>query len=123
MATLAIATSLHELKSLYRRFAAMHHPDKGGCHIRMQKLNKQYTIMKCRLKNAVNDSVMDDDFSGVEVGCRLYINQTPAEVLHVDENSFRAVALGRSRQAVFDKNTGYGKYNSRLKACFSPRHR
>lgn len=51
MATLAAAESLDELKDLYRHYAAIHHPDKGGCTSRMQSLNHQYREMKKRLKN------------------------------------------------------------------------
>jgi len=55
MASLAVATTLPELKQLYRRYASKFHPDKGGSHQRMQILNKQYRIMKQRIKQAAND--------------------------------------------------------------------
>lgn len=46
MASLAVAQTLPELKQLYRRLAAVHHPDKGGCSQKMQILNKQYASCK-----------------------------------------------------------------------------
>ena len=102
MATLAVAESMDELKDLYRRFAAIHHPDRGGSTLRMQHLNHQYQIMKRRLKQAANDeAVCKDDFSGLEIGTRLYVNTTLAEVIEVGEKHFRVVAVGRSRQALF----------------------
>lgn len=120
MATLAVAESLDELKDLYRRFAAVHHPDKGGCTLRMQNLNYQYQVMKRRLKKAANDEVVpSDDFSRLQVGTRLYVNTTLAEVIEVGEKNFRVIAVGRSRQALFDKHTGQGR-NPRLRASFRP---
>lgn len=128
MATLAVAESLDELKDLYRRFAAIHHPDKGGSTLRMQNLNYQYRVMKRRLKEAANDEIVEevkekivdlDDFSHLQVGTQLYVNSTLAEVLEVGEKYFRVVAVGRSRQALFDKHTGQGR-NPRLRASFKP---
>ncbi|MEH6358796.1 MAG: hypothetical protein V7745_07385 [Pseudomonadales bacterium] len=120
MATLAVAESLDELKDLYRRFAAIHHPDRGGSTLRMQHLNHQYQIMKRRLKKAANDEVVcKDDFSGLQVGTRLYVNTTLAEVIEVGDKHFRAIAVGRSRQALFEKQSGLGR-NPRLRASFTP---
>lgn len=127
MATLAIAESMDELKDLYRRFAAIHHPDKGGSTQRMQNLNFQYKEMKRRLKKAANDeltreideAVTVDDFSHLQVGSRLYVNSTLAEVLEVGDKYFRVVAVGRSRQALFNKQSGKG-LNPRLRAGFKP---
>lgn len=121
MASLAIAQTLPELKQLYRRLAAVHHPDKGGCGQKMQILNKQYRIMRQRLQTPANDDdISRDDFSKIEVGTRLFVNKTPVEVLWVDDNSFRVVAEGRCRQAQFDKNSGLGRFNPKLKASFNP---
>jgi hypothetical protein len=120
MATLAVAESLDELKNLYRHYAAIHHPDKGGCTSRMQNLNHQYREMKKRLKSAANDeSPCVDSFSCLEVGDKLYVNTTLVEVLEVGKQSFRVIAVGRSRQATFDKRTGLGR-NPRLRASFQP---
>ena len=120
MATLAVAESLDELKDLYRRFAAIHHPDRGGSTLRMQNLNYQYRVMKRRLKKAANDEVIiNDDFSRLQVGSRLYVNTTLAEVIAVGKKYFRVVAVGRSRQALFDKQSGQGR-NPRLRASFQP---
>lgn len=121
MATLATAESLQQLKSLYRQYATIHHPDKGGCHIRMQKLNRQYQVMKQRLKPAANDEGLEkNDFSSLVAGCKLYVNSTPCEVLAVGEQYFTAVAIGRNRQALFDKITGVGRFNSKIQASFKP---
>jgi len=120
MATLAAAESLDELKNLYRHYAAIHHPDKGGCTSRMQNLNFQYREMKKRLKKAANDeSPCSGSFSCLRVGDQLYVNTTRVEVIEVGEQSFRVIAVGRSRQATFDKHTGLGR-NPRLRASFQP---
>ncbi len=123
MATLAVAKSLDELKNLYRHYAAIHHPDKGGCTSRMQNLNHQYREMKKRLKKAANDeSPCPNSFSCLRVGDQLYVNATRVEVLEVSEQSFRVIAVGRNRQASFDKRTGLGR-NPRLRASFQPLHK
>jgi len=120
MATLAAAESLDELKSLYHHYAAIHHPDKGGCTSRMQNLNYQYREMKKRLKKAANDEdLCSDSFSCLQKGDRLYVNATLVEVLEVGKHSFRVIAVGRSRQATFDRHTGLGR-NPRLRASFQP---
>lgn len=120
MATLAAAESLDELKHLYRHYAAIHHPDKGGCTSRMQNLNHQYRVMKKRLKSAANDDcICPTSFADLQIGDRLYVNATPVEVVAVNDQNFRVVALGRNRQAVFDKRTGRSR-NPRLRASFQP---
>lgn len=120
MATLAVAESLKDLKNLYRRYAAIHHPDKGGCTMRMQNLNFQYQAMKRLLKKAANDEAsVTDNFADLQVGDQLYVNSTRVEVLEVGEVYFRVVAVGRSRQAVFNKRTGLS-HNPRLRASFTP---
>ena len=120
MATLANATSLRELKALYRRYASIHHPDKGGNPLTMQKINRQYEAMKIKLKQDQHSNVYHIDFSDITVGSRLFINNTQAEVIAVDEHYFRVVAIGRNRQAQFDKKTGLGRFNQKLRASFQP---
>jgi len=39
--------SLPEVKQVYRRLAAQHHPDKGGCHRRFIEIREAYEILKC----------------------------------------------------------------------------
>ena len=41
--------SLPEVKQVYRRLAAQHHPDKGGCHKRFIEIREAYEILKCCL--------------------------------------------------------------------------
>jgi len=123
MASLAVATTLPELKQLYRCYASKFHPDKGGSHERMQILNKQYRIMKQRIKQAANDPSHSQynpnpSFDQLKVGDRLYVNNTRCEVIDTNSRYFRVVAIGRSRQAQFDIDTGTGRFNPRLKATF-----
>lgn len=130
MSTLINAQSLQELKGIYRRLAAIHHPDRGGCERTMQRLNELYQVMQTRLRMAANDprrnqtksqaamAVTVTDFSQVQVGERLYVNSTLCEVVGVMTDSFRVRALGRTRQSVFDKKTGIGLYNRRLRASY-----
>lgn len=125
MASLAVATTLPELKQLYRRYASKFHPDKGGCLERMQILNKQYRIMRQRLKQAANDPSHSQyhpptSFDQLKVGHRVYVNNTLCEVIDTNSRYFRVVAIGRSRQAQFDIKSGTGRFNPRLKATFYP---
>ena len=38
--------SLPEVKQVYRRLAAQHHPDKGGCHRRFIEIREAYEVLK-----------------------------------------------------------------------------
>lgn len=44
-------TTLDGLRSEYRRFALLHHPDKGGSTSDMQEINNEYDILSKRLIN------------------------------------------------------------------------
>jgi len=126
MQQLAAAQSLNELKYQYRRLAAIHHPDRGGCNMQMQTLNSRYEQLHLQFigKNAhAANQGFDDhpDFSQLCCGDLLYINNTLSEVLEVTNRGFRVVAKGRARQAWFDLNTGLGMFNRRLQAGFAPR--
>ncbi len=122
--TMATATSMAELKAVYRQLAFMHHPDRGGCSSIMQRVNLQYQMMRQKLKErmSANDDEHDvaDDFSQLQPGTMLFVNSTPCEVLSVTETTFNAVAKTHNRQAVFCKRTGLGKYNRRIRASFTP---
>ncbi len=121
MTDLASARSLDELKDIYRKLAATYHPDKGGCLSTMQRINGTYRNLRQRFLKAANDNGIDRrGFQHVQIGTRLYINRTESEVLEVNATEFRAVALGRNRQAWFCKATGVGR-NPRLRASFTPR--
>jgi len=131
MTTLANAESMIELKSLYRKLASIHHPDKGGNSTIMQKINNQYQIMQKRIRQATCEynsngrakQASTDNFSDIKIGARIFVNNTLCEVIQVDINTFHAVAISHNRQAVFCKRTGYGKYNRKIKASFSQEQR
>ncbi|WIO73147.1 hypothetical protein QP938_07435 [Porticoccaceae bacterium LTM1] len=145
MAHLASAQSLKELKTIYRKLASIHHPDRGGCVESMQQLNLQYQLHQERLQLAANDPLFSVsthsswengwesihsrnkqptpppcNFNSIAVGDKIYINATLCKVLGVTDDSFRAQAIGRERQSVFDKKTGIGIFNRRLRASYSP---
>jgi len=126
MQQLATAQSLSELKYQYRRLAAIHHPDRGGCSEQMQRLNNRYEQLHLQFisksASAANQDLGDSpDFSQLCCGDLLYINNTLSEVLEVSDRGFRVVAKGRARQAWFDLDTGLGLFNNRLQAGFTPR--
>ena len=119
MTDLASAQSLDELKGMYRRLVAIYHPDRGGSTLAMQKLNSEYQLLTEQLKKS-EARILAADFSRIKVGTRLYVNTTKVEVLQVERDRFRVVALGRCRQAVFCRKTGLGLYNHRQKASYFP---
>lgn len=112
MELLLSAKSLPELKSAYKKLATAFHPDKGGNPSMMQQLNSVY--QKCCQQLRPHS----DNFEHIQTGETVYVNGTTCEVIHVTNTYFRVVAVGRSRQAVFTKATGIGKYNKRLKASY-----
>ena len=44
--------TLDELRSLYRKLALLHHPDRGGSTADMQEINNEYDILSKRLINS-----------------------------------------------------------------------
>lgn len=44
--------TLDELRSMYRKLAFLHHPDRGGSTIDMQEINNEYDILSKRLINS-----------------------------------------------------------------------
>ena len=118
MDVLIEATNIQELKQNYKRLANLFHPDRGGDPVQMQKLNSLYNSCIQKLKYLTQNA--KEDLTEIKPGHRIYVNGTPCEVLEVKKDSFRVVAIGRNRQAVFNKFTGVGKYNKRLKASLDP---
>lgn len=119
--------NLDDLKREYRRLAARWHPDRGGSAAAMQELNALYDQHRLRLGQAdiIDKTPVADagiDFSAIEVGYTIWVNGTECEVTAVTDNTFRVVAKGRNRQAIFDRASGAGRFNSRLKASFDNRH-
>jgi hypothetical protein len=100
-----------QLKSEFRKKALKLHPDLGGDEMEFVKLTQEYKFWKKKL-NAINN-----DLSKVEVGDTVFVNKTECEVTYVDELTFIAKAKGRVKYAIFDKQTGVGKYNHNYRAA------
>jgi hypothetical protein len=43
--------TLDELRSMYRKLAFQHHPDRGGSTVNMQEINAEYEVLSKRLIN------------------------------------------------------------------------
>lgn len=141
MQQLATAQSLSELKYQYRKLAAIHHPDRGGSVVYMQEINAQYDLLherfigndccandeqncydSCSTHSSKQNPYYDqkEDFSQLNPGDFLFVNNTLSEVLEISVTAFRVVAKGRNRQAWFGIDDGIGLYNKKLHASFNP---
>ena len=126
-------TSVSQLKLEYRRLASKYHPDKGGDSRQMQEINSYYEHARKKLlvlerlekrrQKIVADALNALDFSQVKLGETVFVNGTEGEVIDIAETSFCVLAKGRSRQAIFNKQGGKGKYNPRLNASYDNRHK
>ncbi len=143
--------SVSQLKIEYRRLAAKYHPDRGGDSRQMQEINAYYEHVRAKLKKKERTEKVRErapktsehpgksghaqknshqsttpgslDFLDVRVGDTVFVNGTEGEVTEVSDLTFRVVAKGRTRQAIFNKRGGKGKYNKRLHASYDNRHR
>lgn len=94
----------------YKRLVILYHPDRGGDEDVMREINREYDMIKTKLKK------QRQGLRGVEVGDRVRVNGTECEVTAVFKDTFVAKAKGRHRLAVFDKETGYALYDKKFKA-------
>lgn len=117
MNSLTRAKTVTELKGNYRKLANRYHPDRGGDTMTMQKINTLYKSLLSSLK--ANNY---DDFTDIAIGMTVYVNGTQCEVLGIYKDTFRVVAVGRTRQAQFYKDSGVGRFNSRLVARYQNPH-
>lgn len=108
-------TTTTELKRHYRKLVALHHPDRGGDLRAMQSINNEYQESLERMRKESRWTQFCN-LTNISVGETLFVNGTESEVTEVSRDWFRVVAKGRTRQAIFDKHTGFGKYNRRLRA-------
>lgn len=117
MNILASSKTVAELKGNYRKLANQYHPDRGGDTNTMQKINTLYKKILSTMKNQHYD-----DFTDIAVGMTVYVNGTPSEVLATYKETFRVLAIGKTRQAQFYKSTGIGRFNTRLVARYQKPH-
>ena len=119
MNALMQSRSLQELKITYRKLVSTHHPDRGGNVVTMQKINESYQNMIKRFKAAAKSThKQTKNFSNVAVGDTIYVNGTECQVTSVSPREFCVMAKDSRRQARFNKVTGVGTTNSRLRASF-----
>ena len=102
--------SKNELKEKYRRLAFSYHPDKGGCTSIMQKINEEYSILQDGFNTKPNS------LRELKIGHTIYVNNSECVVTDVDRKLFKAKSLATKREAYFDKSTGYGLFNFKIRA-------
>jgi len=94
----------------YKRLAVLYHPDMGGNEEVMREINREYEIVKKRLRK------YREGFDNLKVGDSVLVNGTECVVTAVFEKTFIAKAKGRHRLAVFEKKTGCSIYDNKFKA-------
>lgn len=94
----------------YKRLAVLHHPDMGGNEDVMREINREYEVVKKRLRK------YREGLNHLKVGDVVLVNGTECEVTAVFEKTFIARAKGRHRLAVFEKKSGYSVYDKKYKA-------
>ncbi len=94
----------------YKRLAVLYHPDRGGNEEIMREVNREYEIIKKRLRKR------REGLQQLKPGDLVIVNGTECKVTAVFQKTFIAKAKGRHRLAVFDKNTGYSLHDKRFKA-------
>lgn len=99
-----------ELKSRYRRLAFMYHPDKGGQLDIMQEINREYSEWETGFKTKPRS------LKEIRIGNMIYVNKSECVVTEVNDRLFKARSLFTNREAYFDRDTGYGLFNLKLRA-------
>ena len=98
------------LKSKYRRLLLINHPDKGGKLDKMQAINEEYNMLKCTF------GIFPKDLKNIMVGNFINVNKSICVVTKVEDKLFIAKSFSTNRVAMFDKDTGYGVFNFKIRA-------
>jgi len=99
-----------ELKATYRRLSIINHPDKGGVLEEMQKINNEYSLIKNTF------GIIPERLEHAQIGNFVYVNKSICIVTHTDKALMKVKSLKTRREAIVDKQTGYGLFNLRIKA-------
>lgn len=103
----------NQLKQTYRNLAMSNHPDKGGeCSI-MQRINEEYKLWEKGF------STSPKNFNEISVGHKIYVNSSECVVTDVEDKCFKAKSLWSLNEAYFDRATGYGLFNFKIRARVS----
>lgn len=98
------------LKNRYRQLSLAYHPDKGGEIEKMKAINQEYNM----LKNTFG--IFPGDLRKVRVGNFVFVNKSVCIVFKVEKKLFYAKSFATGRVAMFDKTTGYGVFNFKIRA-------
>jgi hypothetical protein len=101
------------LKNRYRQLSLVYHPDKGGEIEKMKEINQEYNILKHTF------GVFPSDLRKVRVGNFVFVNKSVCIIFKVEKKLFYAKSFVTGRVAMFDKTTGYGLFNFKIKAHVS----
>jgi hypothetical protein len=102
--------SKDDLKKTYRKLAKSNHPDIGGSHNVMQRINEEYKTWE------MGFSTMPKSLKEVRVGNKIIVNKSECIVTQVEDKFFKAKSLATMREAFFDKSTGFGVFNFKIRA-------
>lgn len=99
-----------DLKKRYRYLALHFHPDKGGSIDIMQQINNEYSLWQQGFTSRPKY------IHEVQVGNMIYVNNSRAVVVEVQDKVFRAKSLETKREMYFDIETGYAQFNLKFRA-------
>ena len=102
--------SKNELKTTYRKLSIINHPDKGGTVEIMQNINYEYSLIKNTF------GIIPQRLETAKIGNFIFVNKSTCIVTGVNNTLIKAKSLNTKREAIFDKETGYGLFNLRSKA-------
>lgn len=99
-----------DLKARYRKLSLVYHPDKGGENEKMQAINREYNHLKKTF------GIFPKNLKDVRVGNFVFVNKSVCMVFKVEKKLFYAKSFTTGRIAMFDKETGYGLFNFKIRA-------
>ncbi|PLX03869.1 MAG: hypothetical protein C0595_05515 [Marinilabiliales bacterium] len=102
-------SDINSLTLIYRRLAMLNHPDMGGNPEVMKSINIEYEQLKSHL------SGKNKEKNALHINQEVYVNSSPAKIIHIGEFIIIVQSLLTNRKAIFNKKSGICLSNPELK--------
>lgn len=102
-------SDINSLTLIYRRLAMLNHPDMGGNPEVMKNINIEYQELKSILTGKKKDN------SGLQINQQVFVNKSPARIIHIGEFIIIVQSELTKRKAIFNKKSGICLSNPELK--------